>query len=277
VQESIYAHSSAEESLDGLFLFIHPTNMKYLILSSIALFMTSCAPVNFYQLYKVSTDSGSVGNENIVFQSEDYKIEYNFWDEGGDAGFYFYNNTDADIHVDLTKSFFVLNDVAHEYFRNKTYTESQTKESSVSAHAYSYHTGTSKVSQTASSAATFGQKPGITIPKKTRVKIAEFHISQGRQVSCELARYPKVRDIRTVKFDTLSSPFRFYNLISYTTGNQTKRIENHFFISELTNLPEQQTFTYIDRSPCGRKLDVPQRVFKDIAPDKFYVKYMREQ
>jgi hypothetical protein len=252
--------------------------MKYLIFSTCALFMTSCAPVNFYQLYKVSAESGVPTNDNIVFESEDCKIQYNFWSEGGDAGFYFYNTTDSDIVIDLTKSFFVLNDVSYEYFRNKTYTESESRESSTAASSYSYfHGRTAKVSRTAATTTTFGQSPSLTIPRTTMVKIAEFYVLDGRLTSCELAKYPRTKDVKTVKFAKQDSPLRFYNLISYTVKNETKRVENRFFVSELTNLSERDAMTMNDRSPCGRKLDVPQRVLKDIAPDKFYVKYVREQ
>lgn len=252
--------------------------MKYILFCTIALFATSCAPVNFYQLYKVTAESGTLTNEDIVFEGEGYKIQYNFWREGGDAGFYFYNNTDADIVIDLTKSFFVLNDVSYEYYRNKTYTETESRESSTSANAYSYfHSSSAKVSKTTSNTATFGQKQTITVPGKTKVNISEFYVSHGRQISCELAKYPKTREIKTVQFDKHNSPFRFYNLISYTAKSETKRIENRFFVSELTNLSDRDALTISDRSPCGRKLDVPQRILKDIAPDKFYIKYMREQ
>jgi hypothetical protein len=252
--------------------------MKQLALYSSLLLMTSCAPINFYQLHKISAESGTLTDNNIVFEGEDFKILYNFWDEGGDAGFYFYNKSDTDIQIDLTKSFFVLNDVSYEYFQNRSFTESESKESSTSANSYSYFHGRSvKVSNTASSTATFGQKTNITIPQKSMTKISEFHVSNARYISCELIKYPKTKDIKTIKFDNLNSPFKFYNLISYTLRGETKRLENKFFVSELTNLPESAALKTNDRSPCGRKLDVPIKAFKDIAPDKFYVKYVREE
>jgi hypothetical protein len=217
-------------------------------------------------------------DNDVVFESEDFKILYNFWSEGGDAGFYFHNKSDTDIQIDLTKSFFVLNDVSYAYFQNRTFTESESKESSTSASSYSYFYGRAqKVSNSASSTTTFSQNTNITIPKKSMSKISEFHISNARLLSCDLIKYPRAKDIRTVKFDALNSPFKFYNLISYTLKNETKRLENKFFVSELTNLPEVAMLTTNERSPCGRKLDVPVKVFKDIAPDKFYVKYVREQ
>ena len=62
----------------------------------------------------------------------------------------------------------------------------------------------------------------------------------------------------------------------YTVQNETTRFENNFFVSELTNLPEASVFTYVDKSICGTKLLTPIKAFKNVSPDKFYIKYVRE-
>lgn len=39
--------------------------------------------------------------------TKDCKIIYDFWGETGDMSFFFMNNTDKDIYIDLSRSFFI--------------------------------------------------------------------------------------------------------------------------------------------------------------------------
>lgn len=241
---------------------------------SVLLFLTSCAAPNYYQVYKSTTEEGVLSNDYISFEDENCIIHYNLWEEGGDPGFYIYNKTETDIILDLTKSFFVLNNVSYEYFQNRTFSQSTSSGTSHSGRTYFYSSSLSTTNTTGHSTS-YAEKPAITIPSGTMINISEFQISNSRYINCELPRFPSRKAIKTATFDRNTSPFIFRNLISYIIKNDTVRFENRFFVSEVTNLPESQAFTYIYKSPCGKKLETPIKAFKDILPNKFYVKYTR--
>jgi hypothetical protein len=88
--------------------------------------------------------------------------------------------------------------------------------------------------------------------------------------------YPSRKQIISLKFDRVTSPFVFSNLVSYVSNGDTSRIENKFFISEITNLPESELFKtqYVDN--CGNKFYRQIKVAKDSSPDKFYITYFNK-
>ena len=253
--------------------------MRPILLYIIIILTTSCVPTAYYQVYKANAESGQLTNDKIMFEDKNCKISYDLWDEGGDIGFYIFNNTENDMTLDLAKSFFVLNGVSSEYYQKRTFTKTNSSGASVSTNTYSYlYAKPTNVSGTATSSfsTSFEEKPSVTIPPKTMIKITEFRVSTSRHINCDLPKYPSTKDIKTVKFDKTNSPFVFFNIISYTVQNETTKFENRFFVSELTNMPGANMFTNVDKSLCGTKLGTPIKAFKNVSPDKFYVKYVRE-
>ena len=69
-------------------------------------------------------------NGGILYEDDDCAIFYKFWNKGGNPGFEFYNKTDKIIYIDLSKTFFIKNGTAFDYFQQQTITN--TKSSSVS-------------------------------------------------------------------------------------------------------------------------------------------------
>lgn len=241
---------------------------------SVLLLLTSCAAPNYYQVYKSTAEEGILSKDYISFEDKNCIIHYNLWEEGGNPGFYIYNKTETDIILDLTKSFFVLNNVSHEYFQNRTFSQSNSSGTSYNGRAY-FYSSPLNTTNTIGRSTSYAEKPAITIPSKTMTSISEFQISDSRYINCELPRFPSRKTIKTVTFDRMTSPFIFRNLVTYIIKDDTVRFENRFFVSEVTNLPESQAFTYIYKSPCGNKLETPIKVFKDILPNKFYIRYIQ--
>ena len=89
-------------------------------------------------------------------------------------------------------------------------------------------------------------------------------------MNCDLSKYPSRNKVKTLKFDKSNPPFVFYNLITYNAKGDATKMENKFYVSEVTNLPESEMFTKIYTDVRGRKYDIPKKVFKDVTPDKFY-------
>jgi hypothetical protein len=247
------------------------------------LFFVSCNVTEYYQVYETSTDHGTLSRDKIIFDDENCSVTYNLWAEGGNIGFSIYNKTENDLTIDLTKTYFVLNGTSYEYFQSRTFTKSANLGTTVASLNYpNYYYGNrnvSKISGTVSSgiSTTYTEKPELTIPPKTLQTITEYRIANVRYANCDLPRYPSSNKIKTLSFDKSNSPFVFYNIITYKIKGESIRIENKFFVSAVTNYPSKEMFTSVDTSVCGQKLTVPKRVFKNIPPDRFYVRYSKEK
>ena len=255
--------------------------MKKIILPILTLLFTSCAVTNYYQVYKTNVDNGIVDKNKIVFEDNNCSVYYNLWTEGGNVGFSIYNKTESDLTVYLTKTFFVLNGVAYEYFQNRTFSKSSNSGTTVTSYNYPYYWNynVAKVAGTSSTSfsTSYIEKPELTIPPKTLINISEYNVTNARYTSCDLVKYPSRKNIKTLKYGKDNSPFVFYNLITYSTKSDTLRLENKFYVSEITNYPSTEIFTDIDTSACGKKLEFPIQVFKNVTPGKFYVKYTTER
>lgn len=218
--------------------------------------LTSCTVTNYYQVFKANAEKGILNENEIVFEDNNCSVYYNLWSEGGYVGFRIYNKTESDLTVHLTKSFFVLNGVAYEYFQNKTFSEPSNNLITVTSYI---------------------QKQELTIPPKTSIKISEYNVTKTRYIDCDLPKYPSNNKIKTLKYVKDNSPFVFYNLITYSTKSDTFRLENNFYVSEITNYPSNEITTETYDSACGKKLDFPVKVFANKMPDQFYIMYALER
>ena len=254
--------------------------MKKVIIPFITAILISCAPTNFYQVYKTNINNGTMTKNTIVFEDKNCIVSYNLWAEEGNIGFNIYNKTENDLTINLTKTFFVLNGTAYEYFQNRTFTRSSNVGMAVTSYYYPYYWNYNiqKLKGTSSSgfSTSYIEKPELTIPSKTSINISEYHITNSRYFNCDLDSYPK-NDKATINFDKTNSPYVFYNLITYTVKHDTSRFENKFYVSEITNYPSYYLLTTVDTSACGGKINVynPVYVLKKLTPNKFYINYKK--
>lgn len=253
--------------------------MKFQVIIFSFVLLTSCAVNEYYQVYKTTSLEAKETPENIVFEDANCEIYYNLWSDGGDPGFDIFNKSDSDITIMLSKSFFILNGVAYEYFQNRIFSKSINSSATIASNYYPVNFNVHKVSGTngASLSTAFIEKSDLTIPAKTKVRISEFHISTTRIVNCDLSKFPTKKTMKTLYFNEENSPIVFYNLITYSTPNDTLRIENNFFVNEITNYPASYMFTTIDTSFCGKELEEPINVFINPDADKFYIKYFKSK
>jgi hypothetical protein len=94
------------------------------LLFSIAL--SSCSSVVFYQVYQVTPDEKIiVSNNKLIYEDDNCIVLYNLWAESGNMDFSFFNKTEHPIHLNLEESFFIVNGVANNYFKNRVYTFSE--------------------------------------------------------------------------------------------------------------------------------------------------------
>ena len=223
-----------------------------------------------------------VKQEKGEFQYENPQciITYNFWSNGGTADFEFYNKTDDIVYVDLTKSFYVRNDVANDLYRARTWTHTEGRALSVEYDYVGFRsvgviqpnaTLTSTVVET--NTITMEEKQFEAIPAHSKKYFKTYKISYIPILSCDLQRYPshKARQV----FSSENSPCRFSDVITYYIGDNTApvTITNEFFVSSVTNYAEPEVVVMKKRKDVCENMRDPDYV----APEKdLYDKVVRD-
>jgi hypothetical protein len=241
-------------------------------------------------VYKV-TPSSQVKNSGDVleFEDENCKVSYNFWKEGGNVGFLFTNKTGVNLYLDMTESFFILNGIANDYYKDRTFSHAEASaKSAASAHFvngaskwYSVSLGVTAVKALSgsSSVSTHEQKI-ICIPPKTSKIITEYDVTNAVYRDCDLFRYPRNGQNRSKSFTETDTPLRFSNLLAYYIGESEEpiRIENNFYVSEISNYLEKEITEKKNEVFCGKEKRNPPiiLVFKNASPDKFYIGYRKD-
>jgi hypothetical protein len=274
-------------------------NMKLIFIAIIAVLMTSCATTSFYyQVYKATPSDKLITKENfLIYEDENCKVSYNLWKEDGNIGFSFYNKTDKNIFLNLEESFFILNGIAYDYYRNRVFTNSTSSGATTSraATASKSVTGinyldllqTNRIQTTSSVglitsagySISYNEEKVICIPSKTSKIITEYNINGSLYRDCDLFKYPTKKQIKSKSFSKAESPIVFSNRIAYTVGQSDNLIkfENEFYVSEISNYPEREITELRQEEFCGKKSTTKTKYFKDVSPNKFYIKYTKGQ
>lgn len=266
---------------------------KLALLLSLVISLTSCGGVyKFYQVYQVQPVdiicSVTPGGD-MVYENQDCRISYNFWSENGAVEFYIYNKTDEILYVDLTKSFFVRNGHAYDYFLNRQWSSS----SSISAGSSSATSVTmpflrnvavssadATIAQS-SKAYAYVEKPILAIPAHAYKIVNEYSITDVRFFDCDLDKTPN--ESAAIFYQQDESPLSFGNVISYSVGENgaLATIENMFYVSSITNYAEPAFYTFTEnKNPCitapSKSLTTTttySRYSVPAASNRFYIPY----
>ncbi len=263
---------------------------------STVLILSSCATTSFYQLYEVKPANESIAKSNMLFfEDESCKITYNLWANGGNIGFNFYNKTNEKIYVNLNESNFILNGFAYDYYKNRTFTTSDSKSVSASKtsngsvaitgiNVYNnIQTNQVKSSSSANHSSSVGyavtikEDSIICVPAKTTKRISEYSINNTLIRNCDLYKYPSKKNIKTKSYSIEESPIVFSNLITYKIKGKIVTVKNEFYVSEITNYPYKEFFEYKYDEYCGQKSVSNTQYYKFYATDKFYINYSKGQ
>ena len=269
---------------------------KNLVLTiAVSIFMTSCV-TSFYQVYKaVPTEKVVLKDNALVYEDENCKVTYDFWGSGGNMSFQFYNKTDKNIYLNMEESFFVVNGISYNYFKNRefSYATSVGASAMKSVAASKSMTGVNYIDllQTNSISATnayglitskgysvtFNEEKILCIPSRTSKIITEYIINQTLIRDCELFKYPAKKQIKTKNYSKNNSPLVFSNRLSYSVGQKENFIEfeNEFYVSEITNLPESEMIEEKQEEFCGQKAGLPLKFYKSESPSKFFIQYLK--
>ena len=256
-------------------------------------FMTSCQTMRVYNFMQVleaapMSANGEIKNvENgMMYENADCIVFYKMWDEGGNAGFEIHNKTDEMLYVDLSKSFFVKNGIAYNYFLNRewgTASSSSNTQNTVSAAGSSsvlnYYAGTGNaaltkfkdpvVTTTTTSAYTAQTNTStksvvrkeqqiMAIPPHKSKIVAEYIITNVLVLDCSIERYPSEKS-QQLTFDKDNTPLKFANYITYNKGEGTADmvIDNEFYISSVVNYAEPAISEYVARGETCANLQHP--------------------
>ncbi len=253
---------------------------KALLIALVFNILTSCVPATFIQIYKATPSSNKLINneDRLMYEDDNCKVLYNLWTEGGNIGFSLYNKTDDDIFINMKESYFILNEMAHNYYKDRVYTDYKEvkviPQQSFSFLKASYNNNSDigglrySVSQ--------NEEKVVCVPSKSFKIIEEYNISKSLFRDCDLYKYPTKKQIRVKRFSKVESPFVFSNRIAYHIGMSQDLIkfENEFYISEIGNYPESMLYTLKSVDFCDQNNKVLMNKAK--AADKFYIKYKKQ-
>lgn len=247
----------------------------------LCLSLTSCSST-FYQLYEVEPQQNiSKEEEGLVYEDEHCIITYNLWAEEGDSGFTIYNKTQEKLTLHLDESFFILNDRAYDYYKNRI-TSSSRMTTATSSYSNSmalllggYGTKTSELAIAGDRSVAAVEKPKISIPPQSSKRIAEYIINPTLFRSCNLFRYPSRKQVNSETFNETNSPIVFKNLIKYqVNGNdELKTIEHTFYVSAISNYPESEFKESKYEEFCGSREPFARSYFVKYSSNRFYIKY----
>jgi hypothetical protein len=260
----------------------------------IAIVFYSCGSATYYQVYNTkSSDKLTIEGKSLLYEDENCRVSYNFWGDGGNIGFNFYNKTDQNIYIKLDECFFVLNGISRNYFKNRVFTSSASSGESTShgtalaksstGFNYMNFIQTNNLSLSSSNnimnssgySISYYEEKTICIPSMSSKIISEYVINQLLFRDCDLYLYPSRKLIKSISFEKSDSPLVFSNRIIYSvglSGNQIK-FENEFFVTGITNYPESEITGTKNEDYCGEKSTTMTKYFTINSPDKFYIKY----
>ncbi len=258
-----------------------------------SLLLTSCATTsNFYQVCKTTPEKDIKLIDNfLIYEDDNCKVLYNLWENGGNIGFTFLNKTATNIYLNLEECFFVINGNANNYYKNRVYSYTtntglgQSFAKSMTGINYlelvQTNSATANTISTQGTTVSLNEEKIICIPAMTSKSIKEYNIIRFPYRDCDLLRFPNKKQIKTLSFTKENSPIVYSNRIEYKVGQAGEiiKLENNFFVSEITNYPKSEIIESKRDTNCGQ-VSVSQYLlteyFKNVSPDKFYISYIYE-
>ena len=268
----------------------------YLIIIVLSVLTFSSCRTTFYQVYRaVPSDKSMANKDALVYEDDNCEVTYNLWSHGGNMGFGFFNKSKENIYVNLDECYFVQNGVAGDYYLDREFTQtsnvgsksSRKKGASVALTGLNLlgllqtNQGAAEVSESlmtsSGSSVSVKEKKIITIPPGTLKYISEYNINESLYRDCDLLKYPRRKQVKTLHFMKEESPFVFSNRITYRVGESTEPVqfENQFYVSEITNYPEKEIVKEDYDEFCGEKSAEKYNFFKIKSPDRFYIMYLK--
>ncbi len=265
----------------------------------------SCSTPYFTQVATIaSNDVALQNNGNYSYSNSLITISYDFWSQYGTMCFTVTNNSDKDIIFDLTKSHFINNGYANDYYQGRTFIKSNSVSQSVQVSelfgvtkaisgslSTQYANATSSSSSLAaasnnqigaaastgvvnSSSVEYKEKEYIRIPAHTSKTFGEYNLATSAYRECGLIRNPKENENAVKEYNAFNSPRVFSNLLTFIVDDEEYVVENEFYVSEFRNLNEKDIYETVYVEDCnGKKLYSPIKLNKVASANKYYITY----
>lgn len=240
---------------------------KIALLLCATMVMTSCAKT-FYQVFTINSENAVyTSNGSPVYLNNGLEFTYNFWGENGNVRFIIYNSNDYDVIVDLTKSSFIRNNIAEDYYQERQY-ETRIATGVFKSSKYGESVSVNKqvgastlvnyLGKTYDVALSYGASVGantevgntvkkewqtaivhsepevVRIPAKSAKAFFTFNINSTRISSSRLkAEYY----YDPIEFSKSTTPLEFRNRICiYKEGDEPSYYDMNFYIKEIGNV-----------------------------------------
>lgn len=248
-----------------------------LLIATTALLLCSCSSV-YYQIATIGSEKGQLNkSDNLVFNEGDYVIIYDFWALAGTVSFTFFNNSDKDVYIDMTKSFLLVNGMTNDYYKNRVWTTpgiygsvGGSYSASNSASANNAVASSSAVSS--SSSIGVREKEGVWVPARASRHFAEFSMMNSPYRRCSFNRFPSRTS--SLSFDEADTPYHYTNTLTIVSDGIEKKVETSFYIKNLMNAAESEIVRYVTPTDCaGRMVGYRKPTITVGGANKFYLRY----
>ncbi len=245
-----------------------------------------CSKATYYQVYQSNpVDPSQIETKDgkLCHDAGNCIVRYNFFDENGDAGFWFTNNSDSIVYVNLAETFFIVNGSANDYYQGRGWTttksstitiskqEKKNKKKSSSESSEGTSTSEMKASQVT-------ERAMVMIPPHSTKYFSEFRISTREMELCGVKDTPKKGKPLGLSFTVENSPLTFGNFVTYTVGSKGKKkhISDNFYVSEIINVNGAAMYeTVRTTDACGKENGERVERLRYSTPDRFYIIYKR--
>lgn len=243
-------------------------------LSAVMIMMAAVSCGTYYQqIARVSSPNVKMADERFSYSSDNITITYDFWSVGGEVLFSIENKTGEDIILDLSRSFFILNGEAYDYFRNRVRVYELTEQ------VLEISTFDKQVYED-SRRAEYAEPSEVTIPAHSKKTFGEYNVTDDEYIQCGFIRNPRGREVSILDFESYTSPWVIENRLMLEIDEQDFPITNSFYISELQNIIEDDVVKTEQVTNCkGRSSDKTVKINIMAAPNRFYIpyKYIRSE
>jgi hypothetical protein len=252
-------------------------NYSLFFLSSV--FLWGCSFEPYYQFYTVEAAAAAEKSNRLVFSDERCELKYNLWSQGGTSSFLFKNNTESDLIILRSRSFWVMNGEAFPLYQGRKWGQAQSQSLGVNTRLRP-NLPTESIEYIGSidrslSSVERNEPTEQVIPKGLYVQVASAAIQESIVEKCALLNWRATKDPLVQNYGPESSPLQFHHLVRYSNGTDTFEIASKFHVRQIKTVREREAMELVSLEPCSnagygwgyvRKL-------KYLGPATFYLKF----
>ncbi len=194
-----------------------------LFISLIACLTISCSSLR----YQVSSLNSADVNQNFVYENDDLKLSYNFWENHGQLSFTIINKTEGPIFIDWEHSNFIFNGYSYDYFQNEKTIKSSGIYQSVSIFGYTQSgvLGSASAGKSSSNSVVTTEKASIQIPPGAYTKSEPINLA-----------FPWIKTKKdTLAYSADNTPLNIRAYLAYSKSKELTElqyVDNTFWVDK---------------------------------------------